>query len=103
LCFIQAWACLELRGENYDQAKRLIGEALTRNKREGSGWLVAAKIEEKIGNNALSMMLLRRGLQYAPNHAEMYCALANQEVRLGKINEVSPIGISITFRSVINY
>ena len=38
----QAWACLELRDQNYDQARTLIGEALTRKKTQGSSWLLAA-------------------------------------------------------------
>ena len=74
-----------------DQARRLISEALTRNKRGGSGWLVAAKIEEKGENDGLAMLLLRRGLENAPNNPEMYCALANQEVKRGRINEVRKI------------
>ena len=44
----QAWAILELRFGNVLTAKRLIGEALTRDKRNGSGWLIAANIEEKM-------------------------------------------------------
>jgi hypothetical protein len=33
----QAWACLEMRGENYEKARALISEALTRDKKAGSG------------------------------------------------------------------
>ena len=84
----QAWACLEIRGENYEKAKALISEALTRDKSEGSGWLVAAKIEEKLGNEGLMIMILRRGLECAPNSAELYCAVADYEVRRGKIDLV---------------
>ena len=84
----QAWACLELRGEDYEKAKVLIGKALTRDKSEGSGWLVAAKIEEKLGNDGLMIMILRRGLECAPNSPEIYCAVADYEVSRGKIDLV---------------
>ena len=84
----QAWACLEIRGENYEKAKTLISEALTRDKSEGSGWLVAAKIEEHLGNEGLMIMILRRGLECAPNSAELYCAVAEYEVKRGKIDLV---------------
>ncbi len=92
----QAWACLELRGENFDKAKSLISEALTRDKSEGSGWLVAAKIEEKLGNEGLMIMILRRGLECAPNSAELYCAVASYEVKRGKIDLVSGPTICIS-------
>jgi len=84
----QAWACLEVRGENNEKAKTLISEALTRDKSEGSGWLVAAKIEEKLGNKGLMAMILRRGLQCSPNSPEIYNALADYEIRRGKIDLV---------------
>jgi hypothetical protein len=58
----QAWACLELRSGNFDKARTLIGEALTRKKSEGSSWLVAAKIEERLGNRGLVGLILQRGL-----------------------------------------
>lgn len=98
----QAWACLEIRGENYEQAKTLISEALTRDKTEGSGWLVAAKIEEKLGNEGLMIMILRRGLECAPNSAELYCAVADYEVKQGKINLVSSYFFYERFLFLIN-
>ena len=58
----QAWACLEMRGENYEKARALVSEALTRDKKAGSGWLVAAKIEEKVENEGLVGLILQRGL-----------------------------------------
>jgi hypothetical protein len=84
----QAWACLEMRGEDCEKAKTLISEALTRDKSQGSGWLVAAKIEEKLGNEGLMIMILRRGLECAPNSPELFCAVADYEVSKGKINLV---------------
>lgn len=86
----QAWACLELRSGDVITAKRLIGEALTRDKRNGSGWLVAAKIEEKINNNGLAGLILRRGIECAPGDIELYRALAEHEINRGRIDSVSP-------------
>ena len=85
----QAWACLELRFGDIITAKRLIGEALTRDKRNGSGWLVAAKIEEKMNNNGLVGLILRRGIECAPGNIELYRALAEHEISRGKIDSVS--------------
>ena len=85
----QAWACLELRSGDIITAKRLIGEALTRDKRNGSGWLVAAKIEEKMNNNGLVGLILRRGIECAPGNIELYRALAEHEISRGKIDSVS--------------
>lgn len=85
----QAWACLELRAGDVLTAKRLIGEALTRNKRNGSGWLVAAKIEEKMGNTGLVGLILRRGIECAPGNPELYRALAEHEISRRRIDNVS--------------
>ncbi len=85
----QAWACLELRSGDVLSAKRLIGEALTRNKRNGSGWLVAAKIEEKMGNTGLVGLILRRGIECAPGNPELYRALAEHEISRMKMDSVS--------------
>ncbi len=85
----QAWACLELRSGDILTAKRLIGEVLTRNKRNGSGWLVAAKIEEKMGNTGLVGLILRRGIECARGNPELYRALAEHEIGLRKIDCVS--------------
>ncbi len=85
----QAWACLELRDGDVITARRLIGEALTRDKRNGSGWLVAAKIEEKMKNHGLVGLILRRGIECAPDDTELYQALADHEISRGKIDSVS--------------
>ncbi len=82
----QAWSCLELRDENYEKARTLITEALTRDKKRGTGWLVAAKIEEKMGNEGLVGLILRRGIECAPHSAKLYCALAEYEVQRGKFD-----------------
>jgi len=82
----QAWACLELRSGHVITAKRLIGEALTKDKRNGSGWLVAAKIEEKMDNVGLVGLILRRGIECAPGDTELYRALAEHEISRGKID-----------------
>jgi len=82
----QAWACLELRSGDVITAKRLIGEALTRDKRNGSGWLVAAKIEEETDNHGLVGLILRRGIECAPGYTELYRALAEHEITRGKID-----------------
>jgi len=82
----QAWACLELQDGDVITAKRLIGEALTRDKRNGSGWLVAAQIEEKMDNHGLVGLILRRGIECAPGDAELYIALADHEISRGKID-----------------
>jgi hypothetical protein len=84
----QAWACLELRDGDVITAKRLIYEALTRDKRNGSGWLVAARIEEKMGNHGLVGLILRRGIECAPGDMELYRALAENEISRGKIDSV---------------
>jgi hypothetical protein len=78
-----------LRSGDVLSAKRLIGEALTRNKRNGSGWLVAAKIEEKMGNLGLVGLILRRGIECAPGNPELYRALAEHEISRMKMNSVS--------------
>ena len=82
----QAWACLELRCGDVITAKRLISEALTRDKRNGSGWLVAAKIEQKMDNHGLVGLILRRGIECAPGDMELYRALADHEISRGKID-----------------
>ena len=85
----QSWAVLELRSGDVITAKRLIGEALTKDKRNGSGWLVAAKIEEKMENQGLVGLILRRGIECAPGDTELYRALAEHEISRGKIDSVS--------------
>ncbi len=85
----QGWASLELREENLVTAKRLISEALTKDKRQGSGWLVAAQIEERQGNSGLVGLVLRRGIECAPNEAALYCALGDHLVGKGKYQDVS--------------
>ena len=85
----QAWACLELRSGDVVTAKRLITEALTRDKQNGSGWLVAAEIEEKMNNHGLVSLILRRGIECSPGDTELYRALADNEIRRGRIDSVS--------------
>lgn len=87
----QAWASLEMRDGDIITAKRLIGEALTRDKRNGSGWLVAAKIEEKMKNHGLVGLILRRGIECAPMDTDLYAALAEHEISRGRINSVSSL------------
>lgn len=82
----QTWACLELRNKNYDKARTLIGEALTRKKSHGFSWLVAAKIEEQLDNKGLVGLILQRGLKHAPHSVKLLCALAEYEVSRGRIN-----------------
>lgn len=84
----QAWAYLELRSENVERAKILISEALTRDKSHGSSWLIAAKIEGKLGNEGLVGLILRRGLECSPYDPELYRAAAELEVKRGHFNKV---------------
>jgi Tfp pilus assembly protein PilF len=88
------WALLELREGNHQAARKLISEALTRNKQNGFGWLVAAEIEEEAGNGGLVNLLLRRGIECAPNDAELYRRLGEHLVSKGKINDVRIVVVS---------
>lgn len=81
------WALLELRQGHISSAKKLIGEGLTRDKTLGTGWLIAARIEETLGNHGLVKLILARGLECAPNCPELYCALADIFLKKGKIVE----------------
>lgn len=63
----RGWALLEMRDGNHQAARKLITEALTRNKKNGHGWLVAAEIEEAGGNFGLVNLLLRRGIEVRKN------------------------------------
>ena len=85
----QSWASLEIRQHNVDAAKRLIAKALTLDKRNGSGWLIAANIEERLGNDGLVGLILRRGIECAPTSAELYRALGDLLLQKGDINNVS--------------
>jgi tetratricopeptide (TPR) repeat protein len=87
----QGWASLEMLAENLDAAKKLIGEALTRDKTQGSGWLIAARIEEMQGRDGLVGMILRRGLECAPTSPELYSALADDLMKRRKVNEARKI------------
>ena len=84
----QGWALLELRDGNYEAAKKLITEALTRDKRNGSGWLIAAEIEQHLGNDGLVGLILRRGIECSPNDSELYRTLGEHLVSKGKIADV---------------
>lgn len=64
----------------------MISEALTKDKTRGTGWLVAAKIEEKLGNEGLVGLILQRGIECAPHSVKLLSALAEYEVNRGKID-----------------
>jgi tetratricopeptide (TPR) repeat protein len=87
----QGWASLELREGNLTLAKRLISEALTRDKRHAPGWLIAAQIEERQGNDGLVGLFLRRGIECVPNSAELYRALGEYLNGKGKINDAREV------------
>lgn len=50
---------------------------------------MAAQIEEKMGNQGLVGLILRRGIECAPGDMELYRALAEHEISRGKIDSVS--------------
>ena len=85
----QGWASLELREDNVVAAKRLLSKGLTLNKHNGPGWLLAASIEQRLGNDGLVGLILRRGIECAPSDAELYRALGDHLVRKGDIENVS--------------
>jgi tetratricopeptide (TPR) repeat protein len=87
----QGWALLEMRQGNFQDAKKLITEALTRNKNNGSGWLIAAQIEEEQGNDGLVSLILRRGIECAPNDPELYRRLGDNLVNRGKYNDARQV------------
>ena len=64
---------------------------MTRDKRSGSGWLIAAQIEATLGNHGLEGLLLRRGIECAPNDAELYRTLGEQLVSRGKIDQAREV------------
>ena len=80
---------MELKLGNYTHAKMLMGEALTLDKTQGSGWLVAATIEKKLGNDGLVGLILKRGVECAPDYVELYIALSEWEIARGRFDEVS--------------
>lgn len=84
----QGWASLELRQDNIVEAKRLLAKALTLDKHNGCGWLIAASIEQRLGNVGLVGLILRRGIECAPSDAELYRALGEQLLRNGDIDNV---------------
>lgn len=85
----QGWASLELRADNVVTAKRLLAKALTLNKHNGAGWLIAATIEKRLGNDGLVGLILRRGIECAPTDAELYRALGEHLLHKGDIGNVS--------------
>ena len=100
----QSWATLELREENYGEAKALIAEALTRDKHNGVGWMIASDIEQQMGHYGLSLLVLRRGIECSESSnnqnskVRLYRALGDTLVRLGKIVEARQVleqGITI--------
>mmetsp|Transcript_21865 Transcript_21865/g.40141 ORF Transcript_21865/g.40141 Transcript_21865/m.40141 type:complete len:151 (-) Transcript_21865:105-557(-) len=80
----QRWACLELRSGDLVTAKRLIREALTKDKRK-----VGAKIDEETGNFGLVGLISRRGIECAPGDTELHRILAEHEISRGKIGSGS--------------
>ncbi len=87
----QGWALLELREGNHQDARKLIAEALTRNKKNGSGWLIASQIEEATGNGGLVSLILRRGIECAPNDPELYRRLGEYLVQKGRYNDAREV------------
>ena len=87
----QGWATLEMREGNHEKARKLISEALTRNKQNGRGWIIASQIEEEEGNDGLSLMMLRRGIECDPDNAELYRKLGDHLLGKGKIDDAREI------------
>ena len=87
----QGWASLELREGNHQAAKALITEALNRDKRNGAGWQIASQIVAAQGNHGLEGLLLRRGIECAPNDAELYRTLGELLVSRGKIDQAREV------------
>lgn len=73
-------------------AKRLLAKSLTLNKHNGPGWIIAANIEQRLGNDGLVGLILRRGIECAPTDAELYRALGEHLVQKGDIDNVSRKG-----------
>ena len=84
----QGWASLELRADNVITAKRLLAKALTLNKHNGASWLIAASIEKRLGNDGLVGLILRRGIECAPEDANLYRAFGEYLVDKGEIDNV---------------
>lgn len=57
---------------------------------------MAAQIEEKMGNQGLVGLILRRGIECAPGDMELYRALAEHEISRGKIDSVSRRAVLLT-------
>lgn len=87
----QGWATLEMREGNIEKARKLISEALTRNKQNGRGWIIAAQIEEEAGNDGLSLLMLRRGIECDPDNSELYRKLGDHLLGKGKIDDAREI------------
>jgi tetratricopeptide (TPR) repeat protein len=91
VALFQGWAALELRAEDYSAAKTLITQALTLNKRNGRGWMIAAEIEDKQGNVGLASLLLRRGIECAPSSVILYKQLGSLLLSKGRINSAREV------------
>jgi tetratricopeptide (TPR) repeat protein len=87
----QGWATLEMREGNHEKARKLISEALTRNKQNGRGWIIAAQIEEEDGNDGLALLMLRRGIECDPDNAELYRKLGDHLLGQNKINDAREV------------
>lgn len=87
----QGWASMELREGHNEAAKVLITQALTRDKRNGGGWLIASAIESGLGNEGLATLLLRRGIECCPTDASLFKALGDSMIGQSKFNEAREI------------
>lgn len=72
-------------------AKKIIGEALTRDRTKGQGWLLLAQLEDLAGNNGLVSLLLRRGIECSPTDATLYRELGEHLVRKGQIDDARDV------------
>lgn len=72
---------------------------MTRNKRNGRGWIIAAQIEIEDGRSGLAELLLRRGIECDPDNAELYRMLGShlfyQQGKIDDARNVYEKGIEI--------
>lgn len=84
-------ALLELREDNLDVARKLVTDALTKDRTKAVGWVLLSQVEERAGHDGLVSLLLRRGIECAPNEPSLYCELGDHLVNKGKINDAREI------------
>ena len=87
----QGWASLELRQGNHEAARKLITRALTIDKSNGPGWLIAANIEREVGNDGLQLLLLRRGIECAPDDPSLYRRLGEYLIHKGQMDDAREV------------